>query len=90
LLADDGAEGHQADLQPFHEQHQADDHRENAACNQPGIVDQVAQEQDLEQCQIEGQRHYRTQLVVEADRHIGLQDAGDLVGPQSHRRWPVG
>ncbi len=90
LLADDGAEGHQADLQPLHEQHQPDDHREDAACNQPRIFHQVAQEQDLEQCQVEGQRYYGPQLVLEADRHIGLQDADDFVGPQSYRRGPAG
>ena len=46
-------ERHQADLQPFHEKHQADDGREQAGRDDPGIGDVLAQDDELEHHQVD-------------------------------------
>jgi hypothetical protein len=82
LEADVLGEGHQADLDPFHEEHQTDDHRQYAERYGFGVEQGSAQGEGLKADQHQRQRHDCAQLLAEAHRNVGRQQTVQIDGPQ--------
>jgi hypothetical protein len=85
--ADVLGEGHQAALDPLHEEHQADDDGEDAAQEDGlGVQQRAVQRHRLEGDQQQRQRHHRAQLLGQAHRDIGRQQPVQVDGPQPRAR----
>jgi hypothetical protein len=70
---DDVPERHQAQLQTFHEDHQANHDGDQTTANQRGILDGALEHDVLEQGQKQGQGHHCAGLLHEAGVEIGFQ-----------------
>ena len=89
-VADHLGEGHEAELESFHEEHQAQDHRQQAREDGNLVAERLAQDDELEQREVDRQRHHGAALRPEADLHIGAEQAVDIDTAQVHPARTIG
>ena len=88
LEADILGEGHQADLDPFHEAHQADDHGQDSERNGVRVEQRSAQRERLKTDQHQRQRQDRAQLLAETYRYVRREQAVQIDGTQRRALAP--
>ena len=78
--------GHQATLDPLHEEHQTDGDGQDAEQDSLGVQQRTAQRQRLKADQQQPQRHNGAQLLGKANRDIRRQQAMQIHAPQPRAR----